>query len=155
MKRRDCCPFRETTSTNHSCCQQKGSGVVNWSSQLGSKRFREDLGQLCVCTHTSRVVQNLRKSKERVAQEFPFVANFYVDNNATIFLLKGKEALLDENLMIALIKWIYLFMNSSNQIQSLDIRDLTAKISPSLEEIEFYSIYQKVAALKAQDSWSC
>jgi hypothetical protein len=54
--------------------------------------------------------------------------------------------------MIAMIKWIYLFINSSDQTHSLDIRDLTAKISPSLEEIGFYNIYQKVANLKAQNS---
>jgi len=98
------------------------------------------------------VTQNLRKSKERVAQEFPFVVNFYVDNNATISLIKGREELLDKNLTFALIKWIYLFMNSSNQIQSLDIRDLTAEISQPLKEIGFYSIYRKVADLKAQNS---
>jgi len=98
------------------------------------------------------VTQNLRKSKERVVKEFPFVANFYVDNNATVSLIKGREELLDKNLTFALIKWIHLFMNSSNQNQSLDIKDLTAKISPSLEEIGFYNIYQKMADLKAQNS---
>ncbi len=96
------------------------------------------------------VIRNLRKSKERIVTEFPFVANFYVDNNATISLIKGK--LLDENLTIALIKWIYLFMNSSDQTQSLDLRDLTAKIGPSLEGIGFYNIYRKVADPKAQNS---
>jgi predicted regulator of Ras-like GTPase activity (Roadblock/LC7/MglB family) len=105
------------------------------------------------------VSQNLRKSKERVVKEFPFVANFYVDNNATISLIKGKEEFLNENLVFALIKWIYLFMNSSGleiqnsrQTQSLGVRDLTAKISRSLDEIGFYSIYQKMANLKAQNS---
>ncbi|MCK4385326.1 MAG: hypothetical protein KAW52_03595 [candidate division Zixibacteria bacterium] len=61
------------------------------------------------------VTQNLRKSKKRVVKEFPHVANFYVDNNATISLKKGKEELLDENLMITLIKWIYLFVSYSTK----------------------------------------
>jgi predicted regulator of Ras-like GTPase activity (Roadblock/LC7/MglB family) len=91
------------------------------------------------------VSQNLRKSKERVVKEFPFVASFCVGNDATISLIKGKEELLNENLSFALIKWIYLFMNSSNQTQSLGVRDLTAEISQSLDEIGFYSIYRKVA----------
>lgn len=91
------------------------------------------------------VSRNLRKSKERVVEEFPLIANFYVDNNATISLIKGKEGLLNENLIIALIKWIYLFMNSSSQTQSIDVRDLTAKISRPLDEIGFYSIFRKVA----------
>jgi hypothetical protein len=52
---------------------------------------------------------------------------------------------MNEKLVFALIKWIYLFMNSSSQTQSLGVRDLTAKISQSLDEIGFYNIYQKVA----------
>lgn len=101
------------------------------------------------------VIQNLRKSKERVVREFPFVANFYVDNNAKVSLIKGEEELLNKNLMFALIKWIYLFMNSSDlktknsgnscQTRSLGVRDLTAKISQPLDEIGFYNIYRKVA----------
>jgi predicted regulator of Ras-like GTPase activity (Roadblock/LC7/MglB family) len=91
------------------------------------------------------VSQNLRKSKERVVREFPFVAKFYVDNDATISLIKGGEGVINENLTLALIKWIYLFMNSSSQTQSLGVRDLTAKISHSLEEIGFYSMYRRLA----------
>lgn len=96
--------------------------------------------------------QNLRKTKERIVKEFPFVANFYVDNSATISLLKGEGVFLNENLSFALTKWIYLFMHSptlrtriSCQTQSIDIRDLTAEISQPLEQIGFYSTYQKVA----------
>ncbi|MCK4427810.1 MAG: hypothetical protein KAW16_04945, partial [candidate division Zixibacteria bacterium] len=124
---------------------KKALGLLIEAVNLVAKGLVEGLGSY-------RVTQNLRKSKERVAQEFPFVVNFYVDNNATISLIKGREELLDKNFMIAMIKWIYLFMNSSNQIQSLDIRDLTAEISQPLKEIGFYSIYRKVADLKAQDS---
>jgi len=97
-------------------------------------------------THGSfYVTQNLRKSKEEVIKEFPFVANFYVDNNATISLIKGREGLLDEKLAFALIRWIYFFVNSFDPTQFLDVRNLTAKISQSLEEIGFYNMYQKVA----------
>jgi len=124
---------------------KRALGLLIEAVNLVAKRLVETLGIYWV-------TQNLRKNKERVAQEFPLVANFYVDNNATVSLIKGREELLDKNLAFALIKWIYLFMNSSNQTQSLDIRDLTAKISPSLEEIGFYSIYRKVADLKAQNS---
>ncbi len=91
------------------------------------------------------VSQNLRKSKEQVVKEFPFVANFYVDNNATISLIEEGEEVINDDLTFALIKWIYLFMNSSSQTQSLGVRDLTAKISHSLEEIGFYSIYRRLA----------
>jgi len=91
------------------------------------------------------VSQNLRKSKERVVREFPFVAGFYVDNNATISLMKGGEGVINDDLTFALIKWIYLFMNSSSQTQSLGVRDLTAKISHSLEEIGFYNMYRRLA----------
>jgi hypothetical protein len=97
------------------------------------------------------VTQNLRKSKESLIKEFPFVASFYVDNNATISLIKGKEELLDEKFAFALIKWIHFFVNSFDPTQSLDVRDLTAKINQPLEEIGFYSIYRKMADLKAQN----
>jgi hypothetical protein len=96
--------------------------------------------------------QNLRKTKERIVKEFPFVANFYVDNSATISLIKGEEKLLNESLSFAVTKWIYLFMSSANlktrissQTQPPDIRDLTADLSQPLEQIGFYSTYQKFA----------
>jgi len=124
---------------------KKALGLLIEAVNLVAKELVKTLGSYWV-------TWNLRKSKERVAEEFPFVANFYVDNNATVSLIKGREELLDKNLAFALIKWIYLFMNSSNQIQSPDIRDLTAEISQPLKEIGFYSIYQEMADLKARNS---
>ncbi len=127
-------PSRQTTFV----VDKKALGLLIDAVNLVAKGFRETQGGYWV-------IQNLRKSKERVVREFPVVANFYVDNDATISLIKGVEELWDENLAFALIKWIYLFVNSSKQTQPPDVRDLTAKISQSLDEIGFYSIYQKVA----------
>jgi hypothetical protein len=117
---------------------KKALGLLIEAVNLVAKGLVETQGSFWVS-------QNLRKSKDRIVKEFPFVANFYVDNDATISLIKGGEGVINENLTFALIKWIYLFMNSSSQTQSVGVRDLTAKISHSLEEIGFYSMYRRLA----------
>jgi hypothetical protein len=138
-------PLEKQPRRTNLVVNKKSLGLLIEAVNLVAKELVKTLGSY-------PVTQNLRKSKEMVVKEFPFVASFYVDNKATVSLIKGREELLDERLMISLIKWIYLFINSSDQTQSLDIRDLTAEISPSLEEIGFYSVYRRVADLMAQDS---
>lgn len=137
-------PLEETGPTTF-VVDRKALGLLLETMNLVAKDFVKNFGSFWV-------TQNLRKSKENAIKEFPFVANFYVDNNATISLIKEKEELLNENLVFSVCKWIYLFVSSSNlktqkscQIPSFDIRDVTAKISPSLKEIGFYDIYRKVA----------
>jgi predicted regulator of Ras-like GTPase activity (Roadblock/LC7/MglB family) len=138
MKTQASSPWDEPSGQTTFVVDKRALGLLIEAVNLVARGLVKNFGSFWVS-------QALRKSKERVVKEFPFVANFYVDNNATVSLIKGKEELLNEKLVFALIKWIYLFMNSSDQTQSLAVRDLTAKISQPLDEIGFYNIYQKVA----------
>ena len=109
-----------------------------------------------------RVTRNLRKAKDDVIKEFPQMSSFWVDNHGKVSLLKSKEARLDQNMSLALIKWIDTFMNNTpsldfardgqlvepypyKQDRVSDIRKLTSHISRPLERIGFYDLYTKVA----------
>jgi len=109
-----------------------------------------------------RVTKNLRKAKEDVIREFPQMSNFYVDNHGKVSLLKAEEAVFDQNMSLALIKWIDNFVNKAPSLDFArdgelvepypsqhdrvsDIRKLTTHISRPLERIGFYDLYTKVA----------
>ncbi len=109
-----------------------------------------------------RVTKNLRKAKEDVIKEFPQMSNFYVDNHGKVSLLKAEVVVFDQNMSLALIKWIDTFMNKTPSLDFArdgelvepypsqpdrvsDLRKLTTHISRPLERIGFYDLYTKVA----------
>jgi hypothetical protein len=94
------------------------------------------------------VTKNLRKAKEDVIKEFPQISGFYVDNNGKVSLLKAPKEMFDQKIPLALAKWIDFFVNKtpypSRRDRVVDIKELTARISKSLEGIGFYDLYSKV-----------
>lgn len=108
---------------------------------LVAKGYAKDRG-------TFWVTRNLRKAKENVIKEFPQVSSFYVDNDASVSILKAPGQMLDQKTPLALVKWIDLFLKEAPHPARRDrvanVRELTARISKPLEGIGFYDLYTKV-----------
>ena len=97
---------------------------------------------------TSRylLTQNLRLAKEKLLLEFPFLTNFYVDNQGIIFLVKDEINLEREKVVLSFSRWASLLTELSQEVSpdiaDLNIKELTKELSDELEEMGFYQLYE-------------
>ena len=105
-----------------------------------AKIFKEKLG-------TYSVTQNLRKSKEEFSIKFDLLQNFFVDNNGSVSLIRGKEEETSADILRAFALWISHFIHlcSVQEPEILtDIKLLTRGLEDKLEMMGFYETYEKL-----------
>jgi len=105
-----------------------------------AKIYKQKLG-------TYLVTQNLRRSKEELLLKFELLQNFFVDNNGTVSLIRGKEEEVPFDSLKAFALLIHLFIHlcSSYDPELLtDIRELTKGLEEKLEQMGFYETYEKL-----------
>ncbi len=96
---------------------------------------------------TYSVTQNLRRAKEEFLIKFDLLQNFFVDNNGTVSLVRGKEEETSADILRALALWISHFIHlcSVQEPELLtDIRGLTSGLEDKLEMMGFYETYEKL-----------
>lgn len=90
--------------------------------------------------------QNLRKAKEELLVSFPFISNFYVDNNGDVLIIKGKEKEIKGDILAGFVFWVSIFLQYSSKLNSriaqTDIKDLTFELSEELGQTSFYRLYE-------------
>ena len=93
------------------------------------------------------LTQNLRLAKEKLLKEFPYLSNFYVDNNGTVFAVKGDLSFEKEKVIFSFSRWASLLTelvcDISPETADLNIGELTKEIGDKLEEMGFYQLYEK------------
>jgi len=96
---------------------------------------------------TYPLTQNLREAKERLSGEFPVLTNFFVDNNGSLSVIKGRESLIREDATLSFSRWVSLLtelcQKISPEIRELKIRDLTKDSVDQLEKMGFYELCEK------------
>lgn len=108
-----------------------------------SKLYKEKLG-------TYSVTQNLRRSKEEFLIKFDLLQNFFVDNNGTVSLIRGKEEETSADILTAFALWIshFIYLCSLQEPEiSTDIRGLTLGLEDKLEMMGFYETYEKLKSI--------
>lgn len=93
------------------------------------------------------VTQNLRRSKEEFLLQFAILQNYFVDNNGTVSLIRGKEEEASTEVLKAFALWISHFIHlcSVQEPEILtDIRALTSGLEEKLEMMGFYETYDKL-----------
>jgi hypothetical protein len=90
------------------------------------------------------LTQNLRLAKEKLLKEFPFLTNFYVDNNGTVSAVKGDLSFEKERVTFSFSRWASLLTklvcDISPEMADLDIRGLTKEMGDRLEQMGFYRL---------------
>jgi len=93
------------------------------------------------------LTQNLRLAKEKLLKEFPYLSNFYVDNNGLVSAVKGDLSFEKEKVIFSFSRWASLLnelvCEISPKIAGLNIRELTKETGGKLEEMGFYQLYEK------------
>jgi len=95
---------------------------------------------------TYLVTQNLRKAKEELLPRFELLQYFFVDNNGTVSLIRGKEEEVPFDTLKAFALLINLFIHlcsSHNPELSTDIRELTLGLEDKLEQMGFYETFER------------
>jgi hypothetical protein len=113
--------------------------LVTTMNQI-AKIYKEKLG-------TYSVTQNLRKSKEEFLIKFDLLQNFFVDNNGTVSLIRGKEEESSSDILRAFALWISHFIHlcSVQEPEILtDIKLLTSGLEDKLVLMGFYEAYDKL-----------
>ena len=94
---------------------------------------------------TYKTTQNLRQVKEKLIKEFPFMANLFVDNNARVSIIKGKEGIWSGEVLLAFAKWMtFLEKLSFTKQWKIDLRRITSSLEKNLEEMGFYFALQNL-----------
>lgn len=92
------------------------------------------------------LTQNLRLAREKLLKEFPYLSNFYVDNNGMISQAKDTQELVRKDAVFSFSRWAFMLTELSCEISpriaELNIRDLTKEMAEKLEEMEFYQFYE-------------
>ena len=93
-----------------------------------------------------QVTQNLRKAKDKILDMYPYLSNFYVDNQARISFLKSKQEIDQARIQEAFANWLYYFKgycdNSVPAMLDTDIKELTAELKGELAKQGFYQWYE-------------
>lgn len=92
-----------------------------------------------------RTTQNLRKVKDRLATSYPFMANLFVDNNASISIIKGKQGIWSGEVVLAFAKWAAGLEKLSFKKQGeIDLKKITSPLEENLEGLGFYFLFQNM-----------
>ncbi len=92
-----------------------------------------------------RTTQNLRKAKEKLIPSYPFMANLFVDNNASISIIKGKQGIWSGEVVLAFAKWAALLEKLSFKRQGeIDLKKITSPLEENLEGLGLYFLYQNM-----------
>jgi predicted regulator of Ras-like GTPase activity (Roadblock/LC7/MglB family) len=90
--------------------------------------------------------QKVREARERLLGEFPFLRNFFVDNNGVVVMIRGKQGLVEERVVCGFARWASvlkeLCQKTSPEIRELQISQLTQNWADKLEEMGFYQLYE-------------
>lgn len=115
--------------------------LVSALNQVGNK-YREALGSFTV-------TKNLRKSKEKILSSYPFLVNFFVDNDGAVSLLAGHITATDYQFLEGVACWLKGFKtlcddSSATVLRETSIRELTSPYRTDLENSGFYNILDQV-----------
>ena len=92
-----------------------------------------------------RATQDLRQAKEKLIVSHPFMANLFVDNNAHISIIKGREGMWSGEIVLAFAKWAaYLEKLSFKKQRKVDLKKITSSLEKNLEEMGFYFIFDNI-----------
>lgn len=111
--------------------------LVSAFNQVASK-YREALGSFTV-------TKNLRKSKDKILSQYPFLSNFFVDNYGSVSLLAGHITATDYQLLEGIAHWLkgFKFLCDSateSVLRETSIREMTSPYRIDLENSGFYNI---------------
>ena len=130
---------RQTEIADSPPLEQKKVNQLIEATNLLSRFISDKIGPY-------RTTQNLRQVKEKLIGAHPFLANLFVDNNANISVIKGKEGLWSGEVVLAFAKWAAnLEKLSFKKGDALDLKKITSSLEESLEEMGFYFVFQNVA----------
>lgn len=94
------------------------------------------------------VTKNLRKGKDELSSEYPFLGTISVDNNGTASFIKGVNVEGGRDMLPAFAHWANLFLSycaqSTNKLKPADIMELTFEIKDKLDLSGFYQLYADV-----------
>jgi len=111
--------------------------LVSAFNQVASK-YREALGSFSV-------TKNLRKSKDEILPQYPFLSNFFVDNYGAVSLLAGHITATDYQLLEGIAHWLKGFkalcdVATEGVLRETSIREMTSPYKMDLENSGFYNI---------------
>lgn len=136
-------PFQEAEPNQLYALNKVNLDLLIAAINLVAAKYRELLGAY-------QVTQNLRKAKEKILEIFPYLTNFYVDNQARIAFLKSRQEINQSQIQEAFANWIYSFKaycdNSAPGMQETDIKELTAELKGELARQGFYHWYETLTA---------
>src|SRR4030067_161096 len=115
--------------------------LVSAFNQVASK-YREALGSFSV-------TKNLRKSKDKILPQYPFLSNFFVDNYGAVSLLAGHITATDYQLLEGIAHWLKGFkalcdVATEGVLRETSIREMTSPYKMDLENSGFYNILDQV-----------
>jgi len=115
--------------------------LVSAFNQVASK-YREALGSFSV-------TKNLRKSKDKILPQYPFLSNFFVDNYGAVSLLAGHITATDYQLLEGMACWLKGFKSlcdaaTETVLRETSIREMTSPYKMDLENSGFYNILDQV-----------
>ena len=132
-------PFREVEPNQLYALNQVNLDLLIATVNLVAGKYRDQLGAY-------QATQNLRKAKEKILGLFPYLTNFYVDNQARVAFLKSKPEINQSQIQEAFANWIYYFKaycdNTAPGMPETDIKELTAELKGELAKQGFYHWYE-------------
>ena len=91
------------------------------------------------------VTQKLRQAKDKLITRYSFMANLFVDNNAKISTVKGKEGIWSGEIVLAFAKWIVLLERLAlKKGRGIDLKKTTLPLKKALEEMGFYFTFENI-----------
>ncbi len=132
-------PFQEVEQEQVYALNRVNLDLLLAAINLIANKYRDLMGAY-------QVTQNLRKAKDKLLDIFPYLTNFYVDNQARVSFLKSKQEIDQTKIQEAFANWIYAFKaycdTSVPALQDADIKELTAELKSELAKQGFYHWYE-------------
>jgi len=92
-----------------------------------------------------RTTQNLRQAKDKLIASHSFMANLFVDNNARLSIIKGKQGLWSGEVILAFAKWVaYTEKLCFKKEKAIDLKKITSPIEQDLDEMGFYFAFHNI-----------
>lgn len=132
-------PFQEVEQEQVYALNRVNLDLLLAAINLIANKYRDLMGAY-------QVTQNLRKAKDKLLDIFPYLTNFYVDNQARVSFLKSKQEIDQTKIQEAFANWLYGFKaycdTAVPALQDADIKELTAELKAELAKQGFYHWYE-------------
>ena len=132
-------PFQEVEQDQVYALNRVNVDLLVTATNLVAAKYRDRMGAY-------QVTQILRKAKDKILNLFPYLTNFYVDNQARIAFLKSRQEIDQSKIQEAFANWIYNFKAyceaSAPGLPEMEIRELTSELKGELAKQGFYHHYE-------------